>query len=242
MAKVLTPKQQRFVEEYLIDLNATQAAIRAGYSEKTANEQASRLLANVNVSAAVQAAMQERSKRTEITQDEVLRRWWELANVDVNEIIQYRRTCCRQCHGKDHAYQWKDAAEFQRAVAASIVAAADEKATERSLPTDEGGYGFNPTLDPHPGCPNCYGEGLGEVFAADSRKLTGSARLLYDGVKITERGFEVKTRDRDKALDNVARHLGMFKDRVEVTGKDGGPIVTKQQRDAAVAAALAADS
>ena len=45
----LTPKQQRFVDEYLIDLNATQAAIRAGYSPKTAQEQSSRLLSNVMV-------------------------------------------------------------------------------------------------------------------------------------------------------------------------------------------------
>ena len=49
----LTPKQERFVEEYLIDLNATQAAIRAGYSAKTAEAQGSRLLSNVNVSALV---------------------------------------------------------------------------------------------------------------------------------------------------------------------------------------------
>ena len=53
----LTPKQEAFVAEYLIDLNATQAATRAGYSAKTANEQGSRLLANVNVSQAVQQAM-----------------------------------------------------------------------------------------------------------------------------------------------------------------------------------------
>jgi phage terminase small subunit len=61
-----------FVKEYLIDLNATQAAIRAGYSEKTANEQGARLLANVSVSEAIQHGMNERSKRTEITADYVL--------------------------------------------------------------------------------------------------------------------------------------------------------------------------
>ena len=68
----LTPKQQRFVEEYLIDLNATQAAIRAGYSEKTANEQGSRLLANVSISEAIAEAQNKRTERTEITQDYVL--------------------------------------------------------------------------------------------------------------------------------------------------------------------------
>lgn len=70
--QTLTAKQQRFVEEYLVDLNGTQAAIRAGYSPKTANEQAARLLAHVSVAAAVQAAMDKRSERTEITADYVL--------------------------------------------------------------------------------------------------------------------------------------------------------------------------
>lgn len=68
----MTPKQQRFVEEYLIDLNGTQAAIRAGYSAKTANEQAARLLANVSVSQAIAEAKSDRSDRTGITQDYVL--------------------------------------------------------------------------------------------------------------------------------------------------------------------------
>ena len=68
----ITPKQARFVEEYLIDLNATQAAIRAGYSKKTAKQQGQRLLTNVDVQAAVTEAKETRSERTEITQDEVI--------------------------------------------------------------------------------------------------------------------------------------------------------------------------
>ena len=68
----LTPKQARFVEEYLIDLNATQAAIRAGYSAKTANEQGAQLLAKLSIRQAVAEAQAIRSKRTEITQDEVI--------------------------------------------------------------------------------------------------------------------------------------------------------------------------
>lgn len=68
----MTPKQERFVTEYLVDLNATQAAIRAGYAEKSAAAEGSRLLANATVSAAVQKAMARRSERTEATQDYVL--------------------------------------------------------------------------------------------------------------------------------------------------------------------------
>ena len=68
----MTPKQQRFVEEYLVSLNATQAAIRAGYAKSGASVEGARLLANAKVAAAVAAAQAERSKRTEVTQDYVL--------------------------------------------------------------------------------------------------------------------------------------------------------------------------
>ena len=68
----MTPKQERFVAEYLVGLNATQAAIRAGYAKKSADVEGSRLLANAKVAAAVAAAQAKRSERTEITQDYVL--------------------------------------------------------------------------------------------------------------------------------------------------------------------------
>ncbi len=68
----LTPKQARFVEEYLIDLNATQAAIRAGYSKKTAYSQGQRLLKKVEVAAYIQAAQIEVSRRAKIAVDDVV--------------------------------------------------------------------------------------------------------------------------------------------------------------------------
>ncbi len=68
----MNDKQRRFVEEYQIDINATQAAIRAGYSAKTAEQQGPRLLGNVGVAAAIQAAQTEISKRTEVTVDDVV--------------------------------------------------------------------------------------------------------------------------------------------------------------------------
>lgn len=71
-AKTLTPRQQQFADEYLIDQNATQAAIRAGYSEKTAYSAGQRLLKGVEIRAAVQTAMDERAKRTQIDADFVL--------------------------------------------------------------------------------------------------------------------------------------------------------------------------
>jgi len=72
VASILANRQQLFVKEYLCDLNATQAATRAGYSAKTAGSQGERLLKNVDVAAAIQEAMDKRAKRVEITADYVL--------------------------------------------------------------------------------------------------------------------------------------------------------------------------
>ncbi len=84
--RALTPKQERFIEEYLIDLNATQAAIRAGYSKKTANEIGCQNLAKLNISIAIQEAVAARSKRTEITQDRVLEELARLAFFDIRKL------------------------------------------------------------------------------------------------------------------------------------------------------------
>lgn len=82
----LTEKQKRFVAEYLVDLNATQAAIRAGYSEKTAEQMGYQLLQKTSVQKAVQIAMKDRQQRTEITQDMVLD---ELGKVAFSKAADY---------------------------------------------------------------------------------------------------------------------------------------------------------
>ena len=85
MAARLTDKQQRFVAEYLIDLNATQAAIRAGYSAKNADKIGSQLLGKTRVSEAIQAEKTARSERTEITQDYVINKLKAIADQDASD-------------------------------------------------------------------------------------------------------------------------------------------------------------
>lgn len=82
----LTRKQQLFVDEYLVDLNATQAAIRAGYKEKTARFIASENLTKPNIQVAIEKAMAIREKRTEITQDKALK---ELGRLGFSDIRKY---------------------------------------------------------------------------------------------------------------------------------------------------------
>lgn len=100
MAK-LTAKQKRFCDEYLIDLNATQAAIRAGYSPKTACEQASRLLANVKVQDEIAIEMAERSKRTGINQDRVLMEIAKMAFVNIDDVIDLNTAQVKQTATKE---------------------------------------------------------------------------------------------------------------------------------------------
>jgi hypothetical protein len=151
----LTAKQQRFVVEYLVDLNATQAAIRAGFSARRAREYAYQLMQRADVAEAIHSARTDLSERTKITQEKVLERLWMIATADPNELSLHRRVCCRHCFGKDHAYQWDDEAEFDDATAKAM------KTKGAMLPTDEGGYGFDKTERPRPKCPKCKGEAGG---------------------------------------------------------------------------------
>lgn len=83
----LTPKQARFVDEYLIDLNGTQAAIRAGYSADTAQEQASRLLSNVMVAEAVAERQKGIQVSTHVTQERVIREIARIALFDPRKMF-----------------------------------------------------------------------------------------------------------------------------------------------------------
>ena len=83
----LTPKQQRFVEEYLIDLNATQAAIRAGYSEKTAKSIGQENLTKPDIQKAIEEAQNKRQEQTQIDAAYVLKRLVEIDQMDVLDIM-----------------------------------------------------------------------------------------------------------------------------------------------------------
>lgn len=86
MAGKLTRKQQRFVDEYLLDLNASQAAIRTGYSEKTAGAIGFELLKKPEISEAIETAMANRSERTKIDADWLLSRLASEAEADVGDL------------------------------------------------------------------------------------------------------------------------------------------------------------
>lgn len=215
----LNDMQARFVTEYLIDMDKTAAYQRAGYKSQgeTGSAAARRLYRNVSVNRAIRDALTARERRTEITQDAVLKMWWDIATADVSELTEYRRLCCRYCWGFGFNYQWRDSIEFEDAVS-------DAMRKSQRPPNDKGGYGYDSTLDPNPDCPRCNGAGIGRSHFHDTRDLKGASRRLFAGIKEGKFGTEVITRNQDEALKMVAQHLGMVKSRTELTGADGGPI------------------
>lgn len=165
MSVSLTAKQQRFVQEYLIDLNGKQAAIRTGYSVKRAEVTASELLATRKVSEAIDAAMAAREQRTEITQDRVLK---ELARVAFFDI--------RKIYNQDGTLKSPHEMDDDAAAALAGIDVTEEYA----------------------------GRG-------DARELVGYTK-------------KAKIPDKVGALSLAMRHLGMLKDKTELSGPNGGPI------------------
>lgn len=173
---MLTDRQKRFVGEYLIDLNATQAAIRAGYSRRNADKIGSELLGKTSVSRAVSRAMEARAQRTEIKQDRVIR---ELAAVAFSNASDYVRIVERQAvHTTDSGRQI-------------------------------------PLFDSR-GKPVMI-QGV-ELVLTDS--LTPEQKGAVSGIRQGKYGVEVTLCDKLRALELLGRHLGMFRDRVEVSGLD----------------------
>lgn len=228
----LTPKDEVFKDEYLKHLNPRMAALAAGYPDSIARSRAYVWVSNPNAKPvlykAIKAAMEERSIRTQITQDKVLERLWYIASADPNELMQLRRLNCRHCHGIDHHFQWKDEAEYENALQAVI---AEEKAIQQedpdyqaTYPTDEGGYGFMPVNSPNEECPRCFGEGNLDIYFADTTQLSPQGQALYAGIKKTKEGLEVLKHDQMQALAMIARHLGMFNDKLTIKGDAENPL------------------
>lgn len=211
----LTPKQASFVAEYLIDLNATQAAIRAGYSVKTAQEIGAENLSKPIIASAITKAREQRSERTEITQDRVLREAWGIATADVNDLVEFRRGCCRHCYGIDGGYQRtvpemsRDRALYER----DRMKAARKPDFDPLMHDDfdeKGGIGFDAKLPPNPDCQTCWGEGEGRAFFKDTRNLSPEARALYAGVKITKDGHQMLLIDKTAAMEKLFKHFGLY--------------------------------
>jgi phage terminase small subunit len=165
----LNDRQRRFIDEYLVDLNGAQAAIRAGYSPRSARQRADVLLNEPDVAGALAAAQAALAERTGITQAMVLE---ELAKIGFANMGNYLHATT----GGDPYFDFAGLTEEQKAALVEV------------------------TVED-------FTEGRGE----DARNI---------------RRVKFKLGDKRAALVDIGKHLGMFKDRIEHTGKNGGPIET----------------
>lgn len=171
----LTEKQKRFCDEYLIDLNATQAAIRAGYSPKGMNKRVTRMMANEGIMNYIQQHMKDREKRTEITQDKVLK---ELAAIAFSNGSKYAKIVDKKVYDEEG----KPIIDFETG----------EQLTYKTVE-------FKNTDD-----------------LKEEKKAIFSIHKGKDGIK-------VETYDKMKALELLGKHLGMFTNKVEVSGNVNNP-------------------
>lgn len=226
MASKVSLQQQLFVEKYLSDpdMNGT-AAYRHAYpackSDEAAAVGASRLLSSAKVQEELARQRSERSERTKITQDKVLQHFWAIATANPNELIEHRRVCCRHCWGDGFNFQRTDR-EMARDRAAHEKAVAEFKPGKNKTPPgafeEAGGVGYDERRGPNPGCPECFGDGVGKTVAKDTRQLSREGRRLYAGVKQTKEGLEIKVHDQAAALVNVAKLQGYFTANLKLSG------------------------
>lgn len=200
----LNPKQQRFVDEYLVDLNATQAAIRAGYSVDTAGSIGHENLKKPEIQLAIAEARKQQQERTGITADRVLLEIAHVALADARELVEVKTGCCRCCYGE--GFKW------QRTLG-EINHDRERWLDKGNDPADfdmQGGIGFDPRKLPNPECPNCGGDGMARTVLKDTRHLSIAAVALYAGAKQTKEGIEVKMHSKMDAIEKLARHLGLY--------------------------------
>ena len=195
----LSPKIKSFIAEYLKDNNATAAAERAGYKDPNYGRQ---LLTNPNVAQAIAQQQKASLVRTLGSADEVLEQMWKLATFDANNLSQYRRGACRYCWGFGHNYQWRDMVEFEEKRLEAVARKGKE-------PSDTGGYGYDHNKEPNQECPRCNGDGIGQPYFADTRKLAPAAALAYSGVKLGKNGVEITAISRERMYEAVMKRLGL---------------------------------
>jgi phage terminase small subunit len=212
----LTPKQRAFVREYLVDRNGTAAAVRAGYSPHTANEQSSELLAKPNIKELVAEREQRLAEAAEVDATLVISELYKLAVADPRDLMRVETDSCRHCYGLNHGYMWTPA-EYQGALRKALSAG-------EAAPDVAGGLGYDPRKPPVEGCPECFGRGIERVVVTPTQKLSRGAARLIASVKQTKDGIEIKTLDQQAALLALGRIVGIDKQRSELTGPNGAPI------------------
>lgn len=215
--RALTDKEDIFAQA-VVETGNRALAYRRAYKTPVNSKpawiwvEASRVAARPHVRARVAKLMEAAAAETVANKAQLIKFLWDRIHADRREIINHVRRCCRCCYGINHQWQWTDENEFAMAVARAIDAGG-----AGVLPSHEGGFGFDPHREPEVTCTSeqCMGDGHGKTVIADTTKLEGAAALIYEGVKETAQGIEIKLADRSADIQQLSKLLGWSVDKVE---------------------------
>lgn len=214
---VMTDLMRRFIDEYTKDFHGAAAAVRAGYSANAARVTASKILAREDAQELLRTKMAKIEQKTEISATKVLEQAWGIVTADVNDLVEFRRRCCRHCYGIDFGYQ-RTAQEISRERASYNIARTKAIAKEPDAALtyedfdEQGGPGYDARKAPNPDCTNCWGDGVGDAHFKPTASLSPEARALYAGVKQTKDGYQMLTIDKNAAMEKLFKHLGLYKE------------------------------
>ena len=222
----LTPQQEIFVREYMIDWNATKAVIRCGLSPKRAGQRGWEMLQIPAVRNRIHELAEARARRLGMEADDLTRMWAAMLEADVNEFVSIEHVCCHFCYGKDFEYQYtpnelKGAKEkWETRRLREIKAGMDDPG---EFPEYTNGW-YNPYQPPNPECPNCHGRGSYQRVLKDTRDLSPAARALYMGVEEFQGDLNVKLVNKEKVHECLAKAIGVWKDKeTEIETKNAIP-------------------
>jgi phage terminase small subunit len=229
----LTKQQRRFAKEYPVDLNGKKAAIRANYSPKTAEAQASRLLRNVKVQKAIQKELEARAKRTEVTADQVLERWDRRARATTADFLTFRTV--QEAPEvwvpiADAIAYWQNEVEVEREAARrlELTGKAKEEQDKELDKLEQKVVRLEVRAEREPtAMAKIPGPLITRIVADfDLAAMRDAGRL--DLVKAVQRdkdgGYKVQLHDAAAADESIAKHLGMFVERHEHSGPGGKPL------------------
>lgn len=211
----LSPEQEIFVREYMIDWNATKAAIRSGLGQNRPGQRGWELLQIPAVRNRIHELAEARAKRLGIQADDLTRMWAGMLEADVNEFVSLEVTCCRYCYGKNHEFQhspWtlKIAKEsYEKRRLQQVRLGMDDPGP---FPPYEDEW-YDPTKPPNPECPNCHGRGEIQRVLKDTRQLSPAARALFMGVEQFQGDLNVKLVNKEKIHEWLAKAVGVWKEK-----------------------------
>lgn len=210
----LTTKQEAFCLAYMEHGNLS-LAYRAAFEVVTKNRQtvhvdACRLAQLPHVAHRIAMLKEAAASRSVASKAGLIDFLWRRINADRAQLLTHVQLCCRHCYGHGHQFQWKDELEY-------ATACANAMAADKGQPNCEGGFGFDPHFPPAATCdaPGCLGFGQGRTVVTDTTTLTGDAALIYEGVKETDKGLEIKLADRNADIALFLKLTGWGSDELE---------------------------